>query len=220
MVAGEIVAIQEIDDLLLHSGTDDGLYYQLCPSDNMGGCGHVVLSSVWGATDRTIIDNFFDDFNSLLEGQYASFLQNATRISSFGISRVPKFTPTDGQSRAMEGTTASLTAPIPPSEENRFVCELDQGLGNTVDLDAQTGITPVDGISRYGNTGGLVRRSVQLCIDYTKLPADTDTTANAFYEDYVLPRLSILLGRSPIYGDEWYNGTTFLRFNGDTWQSV
>jgi hypothetical protein len=120
----------------------------------------------------------------------------------------------------MAGTTASLDTPIPPSEDNRFVTELDQGLGNTIDLDSQPGIIAVDGVSRYGNTGGLVRRTVQLCIDYTKLPADTDTAANAFYEEYILPRLMILLGRSPLWGDEWYNGTTFLRYNGDTWQSI
>jgi hypothetical protein len=213
MVTGDIIAIEPISDLLLHTGTDDELYYQDF------GRGHVVLSSEWGATSTTI-DDFFDAFASLLSTQYASFLQTATRISSFGVSRVPKFTPTDGQCRAMAGTTSSLTVPIPPSEDNRFVTELDQGLGNTIDLNAQTGIVAVDGISRYGNTGGLVRRTVQLCIDYTKLPDDTDTTANAFYEEYVLPRLIILLGRSPLWGDEWYNGTTFLRYNGDTWQSI
>jgi hypothetical protein len=120
----------------------------------------------------------------------------------------------------MAGTTSTLASPISPSETNRFVSEQDQGLGDAIDLEAQTGIVPVDGISRYGNTGGLVRRTVNLCIDYTKLPEDTDTAANAFYEENVLPRLTILLGRSPIFGDEWYNGTTFLRYNGDTWQSI
>jgi hypothetical protein len=214
MVTGDIVAIEPINDLLLQSGTDYELYFQDF------GRGHVVLSSLWGATS-TVIDAFFDAFESLLPEQYATFLQTATRLSSFAISRVPRWTPTDGQCRAMVGSTSTLTTPIPPSEENRFVCERDQGLGNTIDLDSQTGIIPVEGVSRYGNTGGLVRRTVQLCIDYTKLPADTDTAANAFYEEYVLPRLIILLGgRSPIWGDEWYNGTTFLRFNGDTWQSI
>ena len=212
MVTGDIVAIEPIDDLLLHVGTDDELYMQDF------GRGHVVLSSEWGPT-ATIVDAFFDDFNILLPNQSANFLQNTTRISSFGVSRVPRFTPTDGQCRAMAGTTSSLTSPIPPSETNRFVVELDQGLGNTIDLDAQTGIIPVNGVSRFGNTGGLVRRTVQLCIDYTKLPTDP-TAADAFYEEYVLPRLIILLGRSPLWGDEWYNGTTFLRYNGDTWQSI
>ncbi|MCK9557030.1 MAG: hypothetical protein M0R50_03185 [Candidatus Cloacimonetes bacterium] len=213
MVSGEIVAIEPIDDLLLHTGTDDELYYQDF------GRGHVVLSSEWGGTSTTI-DDFFDAFNSLLTDQYASFIQTTTRISAFGVSRVPRFTPTDGQCRAMVGTTDSLTTPIPPSETNRFVCEQDQGLGNTINLNAQEGIVAVDGISCYGYTGGLVRRTVQLCIDYTKLPEDTDTEATAFYEEYILPRLVILLGRSPLWGDEWYNGTTFLRFNGDTWQSI
>jgi len=214
MVTGDIVAIEPINDLLLQSGTDFELYFQDF------GRGHVVLSSLWGSTSN-VVDLFFNAFESLLPEQSATFLQTATRLSSFSISRVPRWTPTDGQCRAMVGSTSSLTTPIPPSEENRFVCERDQGLGNTIDLDSQTGIIPVEGISRYGNTGGLVRRTVQLCIDYTKLPPDTDTAANAFYEEYVLPRLIILLGgRSPIWGDEWYNGTTFLRFNGDTWQSI
>ena len=213
MVYDQIVAIEPINDLLLHVGTDDELYYQDF------GRGHVALSTEWGPTS-TIVDDFFDAFNILLSGQSANFLQNTTRIGAFGISRVPRFTPTDGQCRAMAGTTASLNTPIPPSETNRFVSELDQGLGNTIDFNLQTGIIPVDGVSRYGNTGGLVRKTVQLCIDYTKLPADTDTAANVFYEENILPRLMILLGRSPIFADCWYNGTTLLFYNGDTWQSM
>lgn len=212
MVAGDIVAIEPIDNLLLQSGTDSSLYSQHF------GRGHVVLSDEWGATVTTI-DDFFDAF-ALLAGVDAEFAQSATRLSAYGISRVPKYTPTIGQSRAMVGTTASLDSPIPPSETNRFVTELDQGLGNTVDLDSQTGITAVDGVSKYGNTGSLVRKTVQLCVDYTKLPSGSDVGASTFYEDEILPRLTILLGRAPIWGDEWYNGTTFLRYNGDTWQSI
>jgi hypothetical protein len=213
MVTGDIVAIEPIPDLLLHSGSDGGLYGQGF------GAGHVVLSNVWSAT-TTVIDDFFEAIGSLLTNESVVFLQSSTRVSSFGVSRVPRFMPTDGQCEALEGTTARRASPIPPSTDNRYVTEQDQGLGDTIDLDSQTGITTVDGISRYGYTGGLVRKTIQLCIDYTKLPDDTDTTANAFYEDSVLPRLIILLGRSPIWGDEWYNGTTFLRFNGDTWQSI
>jgi hypothetical protein len=213
MISGDIVAIEPISDLLLKTGVDENLYYQDF------GRGHVVLSSEWSVTSN-IIDTFFNDFQTLLTDQYVNFLQSATRISSFGISRVPRFTPTEGQSQAMIGTTASLSSPIPPSSTNRFVTEQDQGLGNTIDLDAQTGIVATTGVSRYGFTGGLVRKTVQLCIDYTKLPTDDSSEATAFYEAYILPRLTILLGRSPIWGDEWYNGTTFLRFNGDTWQSI
>ena len=214
MVPGDIVAITPINNLLLHpGGLDEELFRQEF------GRGHVVLSPAWASSSTTMAD-FFHAFGVLLPDQSASFLQSATRLSSFGISRVPKYTPTDGQCRAMVGTTSSLVSPIQPSENNRFVSELHQGLCDTVDLESQEGIVPVEGISRYGNTGGLVRRTIQLCIDYTKLPADTDTAANAFYEEYVLPRLTILLGRSPIWGDEWYNGTTFLRFNGDSWQSI
>lgn len=210
MMSGDIVAITPISDLLLQSDVDFQQGF---------GKGHVVLSNLWSAGSTTISD-FWEQFQTVAIGESVEFIQTKTRLSSFGISRVPQYTPTSGQSQAMVGSTARRAAPIHPSDTNRFVTEQDQGVGDTIDLDAQTGIVPVDGISRYGNTGGLVRRTVQLCIDYTKLPTSTDPDSSAFYEDYILPRLMVLLGRSPCFGDEWYNGTTFLRYNGDTWQST
>jgi len=37
------------------------------------------------------------------------------------------------------------------------------------------------------------------------------------YDTDVLPRLRILLGRNPIFGDIWYDGTRFKTYNGDSW---
>jgi hypothetical protein len=38
------------------------------------------------------------------------------------------------------------------------------------------------------------------------------------YTNEILPRLRILLGRDPRFGDFWYNGTRLMFFNGDSWQ--
>jgi hypothetical protein len=154
----------------------------------------------------------------MLVGQDVEFTQSSTRISSFGISRVPKYTPTIGQGRALVGTASNLASPIPPSEDNRFVVEQDQGLGNTVDLESS--LAPVLGVDRYGYTGALTHKIVQLCIDYTKLPSGIATTGSTFYEDNILPRLIILLGRPPQFGDFLYNGTELLFFNGNSWQTA
>ena len=94
------------------------------------GRGHVVLSSLWSATS-TEVDDFFTAFDSLtLSPADTEFAISSTRISSFGISRVPKYSPTKGQSRALEGSTTRFNSPIYPSDTNRYICEQDQGVGN------------------------------------------------------------------------------------------
>ena len=204
---GEIVEIVPINNLLLVSGTESTEFEQHF------GRGHAVLSSLWGGTTSEI-DDFFDAFDSIVDSPPDSeFPRSATRISSFGISRVPKYVPTVGQSRALTGSTARLASPIHPGEDNRFVTEKDQGTGNHVDLEAVSGITPNVSIDRFGFTGALAHRIVKLVVSASSL-GDNPTT----YTNDILPRLRVLLGRDPRFGDFWYNGTRIMFYNGDSWQ--
>jgi hypothetical protein len=203
---GEVVEITPIDDLQLQTGT--GEEYQ-----QHFGRGHVVLSSLWDNTSSEVAD-FFDSFGSIVDSPAdTEFSVAATRLSSFGISRVPKYVPTVGQSRALTGSTSRRTTPIPPSFDNRFVTEKDQGTGNQIDLEAKPGITPNSAIDRYGYSGGLVHQIVKLVVDSNQVGSDPN-----FYDNEVLPRLRLLFGRNPSFGDFWYNGTRLMFFNGDTWQ--
>jgi hypothetical protein len=203
---GDIVPIVPNMNLLLKPAASSDFYQHF-------GRGHVVLSSLWNNTTSEI-DDFFNAFDGIIiTSADTEYSQSATRISSFGLSRVPKYVPTIGQSRAMAGSTERLNSPIYPSDTNRFVCEQDQGVGNQIDLEAQAGITPNTSIDRYGYSGSLVHKTVKLVVDATSLGSDS-----SFYSTQILPRLTVLLGRSPQFGDEWYNGTRFMKYNGDTWQ--
>lgn len=202
----DIIEIVPVTNLLLKDGTDATQW------DQHFGRGHVVLSSLWSATSSDVTD-FFDAFDLIADPPETAFSQSATRISSFGVSRVPKYVPTIGQSNALLGSSSRLVPPVPPSYDNRYVTEADQGLGTQIDLEAQSGITSTTGIDRYGWTGSLGHKVVKLVID-----ADNISSSSTFYTDQVLPRLTILLGRAPKFGDFWYNGTRLMFFNGDTWQ--
>ncbi len=203
---GEVVEITPIDDLQLQAGT--GEEYQ-----QHFGRGHVVLSSLWDGTSSDVAD-FFDAFEAIVDSPAdTEFSAASTRLSSFGVSRVPKYVPTVGQSRALTGSTSRRTTPIPPSFENRFVTEKDQGLGNQIDLESKAGITPHAAIDRYGFSGGLVRPIFKMVVNADLLGSDPN-----FYDIEILPRLRALLGRDPQFGDHWYDGTRLKFFNGDTWQ--
>lgn len=202
---GRIIEITPIENLQLQSG--------LTEFQQGFGRGHVVLSSIWDGTS-TIVADFFDSFDLIATTPPdTEFTLASTRISSFGLSRIPKYIPTIGQSQALVGSTERFTVPLPPSFDNRYVCEDDQGLGNQIDLEAQAGITPAVGIDRYGYSGALNHRIIKLVTDSEQVGSD-----NNFYETEVLPRLRILLGRDPQFGDFWFNGTRLFFFNGDTWQ--
>lgn len=205
--SGEIIEIVPIDNLLLK--TSSNVNYQ-----QHFGRGHVVLSSLWDNTTTDIAD-FFDAFLSIVGSPTAETAYSlvSSRISSFGLSRVPKYVPTIGQARALLGSTSRRSTPIDPSYDNRYVTELDQGVGNQVDLEAQNGITPNSAIDRYGFTGALAHKICRLVIDATQLGTDP-----AFYDTHVAPRLKVLLGRDPAFGDFWYNGTRLMFYNGDSWQ--
>ena len=206
-VSGEIAEIVPIDNLQLVVGNDSLEFEQHF------GRGHVVLSSLWDKTTSEV-DDFFDAFDLIVDSPPdTDFSQSSTRLSSYGISRVPKYIPTIGQSDALSGSTARLTAPVHPNDDNRYVMEADQGLGNTVDLEAAAGITPNTAIDRFGFTGALTHRIVKLIVAADTLGDDPTT-----YNEEVLPRLRLLLGRDPQFGDWWYNGTRMMFFNGDSWQ--
>jgi hypothetical protein len=204
--AGEVVEISPIDNLLLQTGTDSDDFIQHL------GRGHVVLSSLWNKT-TTDVDDFFDDFSGLT-GTPADteFTLSGTRLSSFGISRVPKYVPTIGQSRALLGSSSRRATPLNPGYDNRYVTELDQGIGDQIDLESQTGITSNSAIERYGYKGSLAHKIVYLVVDATAVGNDP-----SFYDNEILPRLTILFGRAPAFGDFWYNGTRLMFMNGDSW---
>lgn len=202
--SGSIIDIIPSDDLMLSTVDEFQQHF---------GRGHVVLSSIWTGTSG-IIDSFYSAFDSIVDSPIdTTFSVGSTRLSSFAVSRVPKYVPTIGQSRALEGSTSRLTSPIYPSDANRYVNESDQGLGNQIDLESQTGITSHAAIDRYGHSGSLCHKTIKLVVDGTQLP-ESDAT---FYATEVLPRLKVLLGRDPQFGDFWFNGTRLMFFNGDTW---
>lgn len=206
MIAGEVVSIIPLTDLF---GVNNELFQQGF------GRGHVVLSNKW-SDDIAEINDFFDSFSTLIASpRDISFPQANTRVSAFGVSRVPKYIPTKGQSQALAGTTSKLSDPIAPSESNLFVTEQDQGLGNQIDLEAVPGITPTSAIQRYGYSGSLCHRVIKMIV----VASESDDQTDDFYDVHVLPRLTELLGRAPIFGDVWYDGLAFKTYNGDTWQT-
>lgn len=209
---GEIIEIVPINNLQLQSGVN------LLPFNQHFGRGHVVLSSLWDGSTTAIAD-FFGAFDFIADNPPdTAYSQNNTRISSFGISRVPKYVPTIGQSQALIGTTAARAIPIYPNDNNRYVVEQDQGAGDTIDLESEVGITPNSAIERFGQSGSLAHRVIRLVVNADQI-SNSDPT---FYQNQILPRLRILLGgsstpRNPVFGDFWFNGTRLLFFNGDTW---
>lgn len=178
------------------------------------GRGHVVLSSKWGSTGGEV-DDFFNNFPLLIGAiSTATFDQSATRISAWGLSRVPKYTPTQGQAAALLGTSSERSTPLNPSADNRYVTELDEGLGDLVDLEVETGITANAAIERYGNASSRIHQCVKLIVDPEQA---SDSGDSDFYTNEVLPRLRVLFGRDPVFGDIWYNGNRFMQYNGDSW---
>lgn len=208
MVAGQVVEITPSEHLFPTQASAD--WHQEF------GRGHVVLSTKWSDTSAgSEVSDFFTAFPLLVgSSSSAAFASGSTRISSWGLSRIPKYTPTAGQAAAMLGTTSTRTTPVYPSSTNKFVTEKDEGLGDVVDLEAQAGINQNSAIERYGYKGTRVHQTVKLIVD-PELASETPDPA--FYNDEILPRLRVLLGRDPLFGDEWYNGNRFVKFNGDSW---
>ncbi|MBD3407278.1 MAG: hypothetical protein GF411_14255 [Candidatus Lokiarchaeota archaeon] len=202
--SGQVVEIESIDNLYNVTGTNSDLFNQHF------GRGHVMLSSLWGGTGDTVTD-FFDAFLTIVgDPAQIEFVSGNSILSSYGISRVPKYVPTLGENQALKGSSATREDnPTHPSDDNRYVTQDDQGLGDRVDFESISGISSNADIERYGYKGGLVCRKVKLIVN------SSGTSHN--YEDDVLPRLRCLLGRDPIFGDEYWDGTRWFKFNGDTW---
>lgn len=200
--SGKLIEIQ-INTHLFPSYEDDTTFSQGF------GRGFVVLSSKWGTSNE--IDDFFDSLVPIIDTvPSATFTEASGRLSSYAISRVPKYTPTLGQAQALLGSTDGTT---PPSSTNRFITEADQGLGTQVDFatseDLSSSTRNNADIERYGYTGSLAHRIVKLVVNSKGTSHD--------YTTDVLPRLRILLGRDPIFGDEWWDGSRKKFYNGDTW---
>jgi hypothetical protein len=202
-VAGRIVEITPEDHLYTQQTGTDATWFQEF------GRGHAQLSGSWGAAGGGFA-TFFTQFPSIagLDTVF-DFSLTHTRVSSFGLSRVPQYSPTAGQADALTGTSARLTTPAHPADANRYVTELDEGAGNSIDLDLAIGSSN-SAIAQFGNAATRSHKLIKLIIDTTE---EDDT----LYVDEILPRLTILLGRAPIFGDQWYNGTRFLWHNGDSW---
>lgn len=207
LISGNKVAIVPIPySQLLNADNGTRTNAQLDLWTQHFGRGHVILSRKWDVTGGTV-DSFFDSLPEVSNGiTTVVFNAAATAISSFACSRVPKYITTKGQSQALIGTVGD------PGASNRFITETDEGLGTQLDLEAQSGVISHVAISRYGNIGTRTHKCVKLVVD----PAKVGTSSN-FYETEILPRLTLLLGRAPQFSDEWYNGTRFMRFNGDSW---
>jgi len=203
-LAGRVVSIEPLGNLWGVEGTEADLFNQ-----HMGR-GHVVLSPIWGGTGSDIED-FFDEFLTLIgEPAQIEFTKDSTILSSYSVSRIPKYVPTIGENQAMKGSAARrVDGPIQPSDDNRYVTEMDEGLGDRTDFTTKPGITDNPDIERYGWSGGSAHRCVKLVVDSSGEDHDYDTD--------ILPRLRCLLGRDPVFGDEWYDGTRFKTYNGDSW---
>lgn len=206
-----IVEIAPINNLKRYTGADSALFNQHF------GRGHVKLSNIWDGTNPQI-DGLYNSMTALGAIDETIFTKSSTRIGPFGLDRTSKYIPTIGQSEALTGTTGvdRRTTPLNPSDANRYVVELDEGLGPEVDLESITGVNPNPAIQRLGYAGTRVHKAIFMCVDQ----ALVDNSDPNFYTDEVLPRLRELLGRDPIFMDQWYDGSRLLFFNGDTWQSA
>ena len=209
MTAGQVVSILPTNNLLKATGADQALFSQ------QFGAGHVVLGSVWGTPSSgpgAAIDTFFDSFLSLIASSTTVYNQSTATLSSYALSRVPRYVPTHGEWDALRGSTSRHLTPVDPSDTNRYVTEGDQGLGDAVDFRTIAGFTQNPDIDDIGYNGSLAHKMI-------KLGVDANGSAHSYITD-ILPRLVCLLGRNPTFGDCWYDGTVFKIYNGETWISI
>jgi len=207
--AGRIVNIEPNDDLLSQTGSDQINFRQGF------GMGHVVLSTVWGSSSDEV-DNFFESFLAILDvSASTTYVKSSSILSSYGICRVPAYTPTKGQWEALSGSSARRDTPLNPSDSNRFITESDEGLGDAVDFRTLAGFP--DDLRENEDFEPIAYKATSIH-KLVKLVINSDGD-NHDYNTDILPRLRCLFGRDPVFGDEWYNGTYFMRYNGDAWQN-
>jgi hypothetical protein len=198
-VVGDLIEIEPLNNLLNNSDPEFQNFHQEF------GSGFVILSNLWSS--NITIDEFFDSFLQILTVPPLRNFESV--LNEFAIHRTPRTVQTIGQALAARGSSSRLADPIYPSDNNRNVMEADQGIGDTVDF-IEEGFEENPDICNTGQTGSLVHRIVVL-----KINSSNDT--NFTYDEDILPRLRRLFGREPIFGDEWYDGTVFKKFNGETW---
>jgi len=205
-----LVEITPINNLKNYIGTDSTSFNQHF------GRGLVKLSNLWDGTNPQI-DDLYNSMAALGAIDETVFTKSSSRLGPLAVDRASKYIPTIGQSEALAGTigVGRRTTPLNPNDNNRYVVELDEGLGAEVDLEAINGVNPNTAIERLGYAGSRVHKSVFMCVDQGLV----DNSDPAFYTNEVLPRLRALFGRDPIFMDFWYDGSRLLFFNGDTWQS-
>jgi hypothetical protein len=199
---GDILRIWSTGNLRGEFGSGSELFNQQL------GRGHVVLSSKWGGTE---VSEFFDKFPLIVGSNQIEFVRENSAIGPFGLSRIPKYTPTLGQHEALAGTTERWSDRLNPSNDNRYVTELDQGIGDKIDLHGKT--NPITGdpiesnpdIEQFGYEGSLLTKSITLIVNAAGDDHD--------YDPDILPRLRCLFGRDFLHGDEWFDGTRFKRWD-------
>lgn len=193
---GDVLEIVPLNNLRDNTASDSSLFYQ-----NFGS-GYCILSSDWGTNSG--IDDFFDSFLGIVDEPadriFGAFLDD------FAVHRTPFNIPTLGEASALAGSTSRRDTPINPSDDNRYVTELDQGVGDSVNF-TDNGLDTNTDIDNIGYKGGLVNKKASLLVN-------TANDAKFDYENDILPRLVLLLGRNPVHGDEWFDGTTFKKYDG------
>jgi hypothetical protein len=199
---GTLIEIEPYNNLRDNTDASAALF-----SQNFGS-GFVILSSEWAT--NTDIDSFFASFESIVDEPADRTFE--AQLNEFALHRTPLNIPTIGEAQALAGSTSRRSSPIYPSNDNRYVVESDQGLGDKINFNEDSSITPNDDINPIAYKGSLVRKSVVLLVN-------TANTANFDYDNDILPRLKILFGRNLVHGDEWWDGTTFKRYDqiSDTW---
>jgi len=189
--SGQVVRITDIQNLLLETGADETEFRQGF------GKGHVALSSLWGGTTSEVED-FFDSFVPLAGDQPSAYFTKASTIlSSFAISRVPRTVPTQGESEALVGSSARRDTPIHPSDDNRYVTEADQGIGDAVNF-TDEGFPIIDSVETIGYKGSKIHQILVMIHDSSK---------GGDWETEIKPRLECLKGGSLVVGDMWWDGT-------------
>ena len=195
MVSGQVVPIVPVANLLKADGSDQASFMQ------QFGAGHVVLGAIW---NTTLIENFFQNFLALVNTNVTLYNQSTATLSSYALSRVPRYVPTKGEWDALRGSTSRLTTAVNPSDTNRYITEGDQGLGDKVDFRTISGIVQNPDIDDIGYNGSLAHRFVYMGVN-------ANGSSHSYNTD-ILPRLRCLLGRDPQFGDCWFDGTIFKIF--------
>jgi hypothetical protein len=199
---GALIEISPLLNLRNNSDASADLFKQ-----NFGS-GFVILSSEWST--NAAIGEFFDSFSSVVDEPPERYFNS--QLNEFALHRTPSNIPTIGESQALAGSTSRRTQPIHPSSDNLYITESDQGLGEKVDFRELSEFTSNDDIDPIAYKGSKLTQSFVLVVN-------TANDANFDYDNDILPRIRHLIGRDPIQGDEWFDGTTFKKYDqiSKTW---